>query len=235
MAETDVRQQGLNSKRYLNDKYKGYKRRFHPRDYWSCITHGIGIFFGIIATIYMAIEKSKSAEDAMFPYVAFGLSITALYATSSFYHYYNGPSEKLVRIRKLDHSIIFVLIAGSYTPILAKTLTGTHEVIFISVMWTLALLGCIMKVFWLNAPRRLYTSLYILMGWAILFSPKALFSMNTVSFWLLVAGGLSYTVGGVIYAIKKPNITEEFGFHEIFHCFILLGTILQFFSIGVFL
>ena len=79
MAETDVKQQGLNSKRYLNDKYKGYKRRFHPRDYWSCITHGIGIFFGIIATIYMAIEKSKSAEDAMFPYVAFGLSITALY------------------------------------------------------------------------------------------------------------------------------------------------------------
>ena len=77
MAETDIRQQSLNSKRYLNDKYKGYKRRFHPRDYWSCITHGIGIFFGIIATIYMAIEKSKSAEDAMFPYVAFGLSITA--------------------------------------------------------------------------------------------------------------------------------------------------------------
>lgn len=140
-----------------------------------------------------------------------------------------------MRIRKLDHSIIFVLIAGSYTPILAKTLTGTHEVIFISVMWTLALLGCIMKVLWLNAPRRLYTSLYILMGWAIVFSPKALFSMNTVSLWLLVAGGLSYTVGGVIYAIKKPNITEEFGFHEIFHCFILLETILQFFSIGVFL
>lgn len=208
---------------------------FNPRDYWSFITHAVGILFGLFATIYMIIDKWDEGRKVVISYAAFGFSIIALYAASSFYHYYNGSVEKLVRVRRLDHSVIFVLIAGSYTPVLLNTLAGSKGVIFVSVMWILAVAGSVMKVFWLNAPRWLYTSLYIIMGWAIVVSPKALFTMSRTSLLLLVAGGISYTVGAVIYIFKKPNITKSFGFHEIFHCFILLGTILQFFSIGIFL
>ena len=245
MAELNLRNNGLFKHRrkhkFKSDEGSIAKNAgtkiisFNPRDYWSFMTHAIGIVFGIFATIYMIAEKSGMKNESLIPYLAFGLSIVALYSASSFYHYYNGPKEKLVRVRKLDHSIIFVLIAGSYTPILSRTLTGTKEIVFLSAMWLLAALGCVMKIFWLNAPRWLYTSLYIIMGWAIVISPQALFSLSKQSLWLLVFGGLSYTAGAVLYILKKPNITESFGFHEIFHCFILLGTVLHFLSIGVYM
>ncbi len=219
-----------------------------PRDKWSFWTHFAGIVFGVMATIYFLIVKvfgtagvsgavgvSGAAGGTLsaVSFVVFGLSVIALYTGSSVYHYYNGPAEKLVRIRKLDHSMIYVMIAGSYTPVLANCLPMPKGAVFLAAIWLVALAGIVIKVCWLDAPRWLYTSLYILMGWSILVDPKSLGLIDPRCLAMIAAGGVAYTIGAVIYILKKPNLTEEFGFHEIFHCFILLGTLLQFIGIAV--
>ena len=219
-----------------------------PRDKWSFWTHFIGIILGIAATVYLFVARvigigasvggSAGAESGALQsasFVIFGLAMIALYTGSSVYHYYNGPAEKLLRLRKLDHSMIYVMIAGSYTPVLANCLPMPKGAVFLAVMWLIAFAGIIIKVFWLDAPRWLYTSMYIAMGWAIMVDPHALTTMQPQCLALLAAGGAFYTIGAVIYILKKPNITEEFGFHEIFHCFILLGTALQFVGIAFYI
>ncbi len=211
------------------------KKLFNPREEWSFKTHFVGIFFGIAATIYMWVTRWGEGAGTVASFVIFGLSIIALYTCSSVYHYSNGSAERQLRLRKLDHSMIYVLIAGSYTPVLYNCLEPTKGLVFLAVMWMLAAAGVIIKVCWFNAPRWLYTSMYVIMGWAIVVDPKALMTLDSNCLWLLVAGGISYTVGAVFYAIKKPNISEKFGFHELFHCFILLGTVFQFVSIAVFI
>ena len=205
------------------------------REEWSFKTHFIGIFFGIAATVFMWTDRLGQGAGTVASFVIFGLSIIALYTCSSVYHYSNGSAERIMRLRKLDHSMIYVLIAGSYTPVLYNCLEPSKGLIFLAVMWLVAAAGVIIKVCWFNAPRWLYTSMYILMGWAIMVDPKALLVLDPRCLWLLVAGGLSYTIGAVFYIIKKPNISEKFGFHELFHCFILLGTVFQFFSIALFI
>ena len=215
-----------------------------PRDKWSFWTHFAGIVFGVMATIYFMIVKvfgtagvSGAAGGTLsaVSFVVFGLSVIALYTGSSVYHYYNGPAEKLVRIRKLDHSMIYVMIAGSYTPVLANCLPMPKGAVFLAAIWLVALAGIVIKVCWLDAPRWLYTSLYILMGWSILVDPKSLGLIDPRCLAMIAAGGVAYTIGAVIYILKKPNLTEEFGFHEIFHCFILLGTALQFVGIAFYI
>lgn len=207
----------------------------NPRDEWSFKTHFLGIIFGIFATIYMWIDRMGEGFGSVASFVIFGISIIALYTCSSVYHYSNGSPQVQMRLRKLDHSMIYVLIAGSYTPVLYNCLTPEKGHIFLAVMWMVCAAGVIIKVCWFNAPRWLYTSMYIAMGWAIVIDPKALMTLDSRCLWLLVAGGLSYTIGAVFYIIKKPNISEKFGFHEIFHCFILLGTVFQFFAMGVYI
>lgn len=206
-----------------------------PRDEWSFKTHFTGILFGIAATLYMWADRIGEGTGTVASFVIFGLSIIALYTCSSIYHYSNGPDERIFRLRKLDHSMIYVLIAGSYTPVLYNCMEQPKGTIFLTAIWLVALAGVLIKVFWFNAPRWLYTSMYILMGWAIVIDPKALMQLDPRCLWLLVAGGLSYTIGAVFYILKKPNISDKFGFHELFHCFILLGTVFQFVSIAVFI
>ena len=200
------------------------------REEWSFKTHFVGIIFGIAATIWLWMRFSGAPS-----FVIFGLSIIALYTCSSVYHYYNGPEDILIRLRKLDHSMIYVLIAGTYTPVLANILPMPKGAIFLAVMWIVAAAGIIIKVAWLDAPRLLYTSMYIFMGWSILVEPSALGLMDPRCLGFLIAGGVSYTIGAVMYILKKPDITEEFGFHELFHCFILLGTIFHFIGIAFFI
>lgn len=224
-----------------------------PRDKWSFWTHFAGIVFGVAITIYFVFSRMMPAIGSIAgatgavesaagtgilqaaSFVIFGLSTIALYTGSSVYHYYNGPADILVRLRKMDHSMIYVMIAGSYTPVLANCLPMPKGAIFLAVMWAVAFAGIIIKVFWLDAPRWLYTSMYILMGWAIMVDPHALTLMAPQCLALIAAGGVAYTIGAVIYILKKPDITEEFGFHEIFHCFILLGTALQFVGIAFYI
>lgn len=204
------------------------------RDPISSFSHMIGAVVFAFATVLL-IAKTLFV-DAWSPkiligVIVFGASLVALYSASAIYHYSNGSQRKILVLRKLDHSMIYVLIAGSYTPILLKYMPQKEGLIFVSVMWLCAAVGVVIKLCWFNAPRWLQTVLYIAMGWAVLFDISIFKQMSGVALFLLAAGGISYTIGGVIYIVKKPNISAQFGFHELFHIFILMGSVFHYLMI----
>ena len=203
----------------------------------SSFTHLIGAIFFALATVLLivkAILETHCTAKVLVGVSLFGMSLIALYVASSVYHYANGSERKLLILRKLDHAMIYVLIAGTYTPILLQYMPGRKGWLFVAAIWACALLGILIKLCWFSAPRWLQTVLYIAMGWAILFDISVLQSMNRIAVLLLMVGGISYTVGAVIYMLKKPNITPSFGFHELFHIFVLLGSFFHFIMIFLF-
>ena len=155
----------------------------------------------------------------------FGLSLIALYSASAVYHYARAGEQVLRVLKKLDHSMIYVLIAGSYTPIVLKYMQAPGAYLFLMVIWGIALFGIAVKLVWIDAPRFLGTILYLLMGWAVIFRFDVVLSMPAPAITLLAIGGLSYTIGGVIYILKKPNLSQVLGFHELFHLFVLAGSV----------
>jgi hemolysin III len=194
----------------------------------SSLTHLVGAFFSLIGLILLI----KYSLDTSNPYntmilAVFGISSILLYSASSTYHK-SLSSEKVIKVlRRVDHSMIYVLIAGTYTPICLIALKGKlGTVLFLSV-WLLALIGILLKIVWFDAPRWLYTGFYILMGWISIFVIVPIIkAVSLGGFMWLLAGGLFYTVGAVIYATKRPKINLKlFGFHEIFHIFIMLGSL----------
>lgn len=202
----------------------------NPRDEWSFKTHFLGALLSVVATAYMIIHYivvGGLGLGTLLSYVVFGLSLIALYSCSAIYHYSNGNEQVYTRLRKLDHSMIYVLIAGSYTPILYNGMPVPKAYIYLGIIWGFALVGIIIKICWLNAPRWLYTSIYILMGWAIIFDIKSLAALPTLTIVFLALGGISYTTGAVMYILKKPNWFKQFGFHEIFHVFIMIGSLMH--------
>lgn len=203
----------------------------NPRDAISAYTHLAGAILSAIGTVILVIKGAYLIGNSSAKFVGalvFGLSLIALYTASTAYHWYRGSEQSIKMLRKLDHSMIYVLIAGTYTPILLGYMEEKKAIIFTCTMWAVAILGIVIKLFWMNAPRILSTILYIAMGWAIVFDLPAIAGMEPGAFALLLAGGLAYTVGAVIYAIKKPNISKDFGFHELFHVFVMIGSFFQY-------
>lgn len=201
----------------------------------NSLTHGIGFFLSIIALILMIFKgiSNDLSPIGLVSVIIFGVSLCLLYLTSSTYHGVNTKDNIILNLRKLDHSMIFILIAGSYAPYCLISLSDYKGSIFFIVIASLAILGISFKLIWFNSPRWLQTSLYIILGWAAIFMLKPL--SNTLSFeslFLLVLGGILYTIGGVIYGIKPKKLTfGVFGFHEIFHIFIMLGSLCHFISV----
>ncbi|MDP9028106.1 MAG: hemolysin III family protein [Actinomycetota bacterium] len=141
-----------------------------------------------------------------------------LFGISAVYHRFNWNPTTLALFRRLDHSNIFLLIAGTYTPLAVNALVFPKNVVLLSVIWTGALLGIAFRIFWLKAPRLLYVALYILLGWGAILYIGDLVAANVATMILVVVGGLSYTAGAVFYALKRPNPKPGvFGFHELFH------------------
>jgi hemolysin III len=129
-----------------------------------------------------------------------------------------------VLLKRIDHANIFLLIAGSYTPLTVLCLTQPKQTILLSIIWGGAGLGILFRIFFISAPRWLYVPLYILLGWAALAFIVDFYNANAVTMTLILIGGLFYTVGAVVYGLKKPNpFPGRFGFHEIFHTFTLLA------------
>jgi hemolysin III len=141
-----------------------------------------------------------------------------LFGTSAIYHRFNwGPKAKLA-LKRFDHANIFLLIAGTYTPIAVLALPPQQGLLLLTLVWVGALLGIGFRVFWVHAPRWLYVFLYLVMGWAAVMYLGELLEANLAMMVLVVVGGLAYTVGAIVYGLKKPNpIPGVFGFHEIFH------------------
>lgn len=205
----------------------------------SGFSHLIGGVLSVAGLVLLVVYASLYGEGAwdIVSYAIFGTGLVLLYTFSSLYHLLN-LGEKGTRVfKKFDHMMIYVLIAASYTPICLGPLRGGWGWSIFGIVWALAVLGIILTAVWIKAPRWLTTSIYIAMGWLviIMFYPliKTFYEANALSslLWLL-AGGIFYTIGGVIYGLKKsPFTTKHFGFHEIFHIFVMLGSFCQFWFI----
>ncbi len=197
----------------------------------NSLTHLAGAVLSLIALalmLYKGIIRDIGAVGIL-SILIFGISMFALYTTSGIYHLVIAKEKILLRLKKLDHSMIFVLIAGTYTPILTYVTQGRQRIVMLSLIWGIALAGVLFKIFWINAPRWFYTGIYLGMGWISVFMIGRIYAaMGPRGIMLLLAGGLSYTAGAVIYGMKKPDISRHFGFHELFHCFVLTGTFFHF-------
>jgi len=202
------------------------------REITSALTHLGGAIFAVIGMIMLLYNAIKSNNTmSIIAFIVFGLSMILLYSTSTIYHFIDASKKKAKLVmRKLDHIMIFVLISGTYTPICLLALKNIAGYTLLSVVWTITIIGVFIKIFWINAPRWVSSGLYIGMGWlsVLVFIPLVK-SMPLGGVLWLVLGGIMYTVGGIIYGLKKPNIDKPwFGFHELFHLFVLAGTFCHF-------
>ncbi|WP_294471314.1 hemolysin III family protein [uncultured Intestinimonas sp.] len=200
---------------------------------WSAITHGMGAALGVLGTVLLlwrvaALNQGGAAFGA---FLLYGLSMIGLYTASTLYHCLRTGVKGRIALRKYDHISIYFLIAGSYTPICALMLVQDGGIPMLAAVWTVALAGTALAVAWISAPRWLTSAIYLLMGWMALFLlPGLLRNMPVEGMLWLVLGGVLYTVGGVLYAVKWPGRNNpRFGCHEIFHVFILLGSVAHFF------
>lgn len=195
----------------------------------SCATHAFGAVLSLLGGFVFLLRgiADKTGPTQLSSAMCFCLSLIALYSASAIYHYYPGTASSggIKRLlRKLDHSMIYVLIAGSYTPFALTVLPGQKGYTFCAILWGIALVGILIKLCWLSAPRILCTAAYLAMGWAVVFAWSDFAAAAPGCLWLLLAGGICYSVGAVFYALKWPNFNSEFTFHELFHLFILAGS-----------
>lgn len=202
------------------------------REPFNGISHMVGAFLSIAALILMILKSAYSYGGAqeIWAILIFGISMFLLYSTSAIYHMVKASDKVIAYLRKLDHSMIYVLIAGSYTPFCLISLRGTKGLILFIIISIMAIAGVLFKMIWFNSPRWLSTLFYVGMGWlaAFVISPLAA-ALSQTGIFLLILGGVFYTVGAIIYA-TKPNYFKfkNLGFHEIFHLFILLGSLSHF-------
>ncbi len=187
----------------------------------GAVLSGVGLGVLVLRLLFGGSVPAPMAAAA----VVFCLSLIALYSASSVYHFARRGEAALRRLKKLDHSMIYVLIAGSYTPIVLRYMAAPRSYVFLGAIWAIALAGIAVKLLWIDAPRFLGTILYLLLGWAIAFDFGVVLSMPAPAIALLAAGGLSYTAGGIIYIVKKPNPGPMLGFHELFHLFVIGGSV----------
>ena len=203
------------------------------REPGSAITHFIGMMMAVFAAVPLLIKAGLTSGSRCFTAMAvFMASMILLYGASAAYHSVNLSGRPLNLFRKLDHMMIFVLIAGSYTPVCLMVLDGNMGHTLLILVWGAALAGMLIKACWINCPKWSSSVIYIAMGWLCLLVFGQLWAtLPTAAFLWLLAGGIAYTVGGVIYALKLPIFNSKhknFGSHEVFHLFVMAGSICHF-------
>lgn len=200
---------------------------------WSAITHGAGAVLAAVGTVLLLIRCVLLGLSAwhVVSFLIYGLSMVGLYTASTLYHCRNVSVKGRIALRKYDHASIYFLIAGTYTPICLLTLPQDGGIPMLIVVWAVALAGTVMALVWIDAPRWVTAGVYLFMGWMSVFMiPALLRNLSPLGFFWLALGGVLYTVGGVLYAVKWPGRNNpRFGCHEIFHLFILLGSVAHFF------
>ncbi len=203
------------------------------REPGSAITHFIGMLAAIIFTAPLLLKASTlGGSTTLIAMAIFMASMILLYGASATYHSLPVTGRVLRVFRKIDHMMIFVLIAGSYTPICMIVLGGTLGYTLLAIVWGIAALGMLIKALWITCPKWFSSVIYIAMGWVCVgvFGPL-LHTLSLPAFGWLLAGGIIYTVGGIIYALKLPLFNSRhsfFGSHEIFHLFVMGGSICHF-------
>ncbi|MGJ0847096.1 PAQR family membrane homeostasis protein TrhA [Tissierella praeacuta] len=204
------------------------------KDPFSAISHLIGAILSIIGSIVLIYyAKQKHSLLYMVSFIIYGISLISLYTASTVYHWLPlSDGDKLI-YRKIDHMMIYVLIAGTYTPICLISLHGPWGWSLFIGIWAIAMGGIILKSISMDIPRWISTAIYIIMGWIVaiaLFPLKKALSLAGIS-WL-IGGGILYTVGAIIYGQKWPHTNcKWFGFHELFHLFVMAGSACHFWMI----
>ena len=205
----------------------------------NSITHLSGALLSFVALFAMLAKGliNNASNIAIASVTIFGISLILLYTVSGTYHGIMSSDKIINFFQKLDHSMIFILIAGSYAPFCLIALGGSKGTIFFTTIASIAIAGILFRMLWFNCPRWLQTALYIGLGWAAIFMIKPLSqALSPISLALLVLGGILYTIGGILYGIKPKKLQiGKFGFHEIFHIFIILGSLCHFICVFIYL
>lgn len=209
------------------------RKIMNAKDPGSSVTHFIGLLMAIFSSLPLLIKAAKNPGYIHTLSLAiFIISMILLYLASTIYHTLNISEKVNQRLKKFDHMMIYVLIAGTYTPICTIALDGTVGIALLCIIWGLAIAGIIITGIWVNSPKWLSSVVYIAMGWTcVLAFTQITNSLPSAAFNWLMAGGVIYTVGGLIYALKLPifnNKHKYFGSHEIFHLFVMAGSICHF-------
>jgi hemolysin III len=196
--------------------------------------HAVAALGAVAATVGLLL-RTQDDPIRLLSMLVFGLSMIELYALSAVYHIGSWQGRRRTVLRALDHANIFVLIAGTYTPICVNVLSGWLRTGVLALIWSLALAGVIGAVFTLRLPRWLSTGLYIVMGWvSVAAAPEIARILPWEALGLLVGGGVLYSVGALIYALRRPDpFPRVFGYHEIFHLFVIAGSAAFLFAIWV--
>ncbi|MGR6835866.1 PAQR family membrane homeostasis protein TrhA [Syntrophomonas erecta] len=216
----------------MNETRRGSLPIWPARDPASAISHLTGFLLALIGTVWLLIYGARTGGKSYAgAFAVFGITMMLLYLASTLYHWLDLGTAGNLLLRKLDHAMIYVMIAGTYTPICVIALQGLWGTGLLLAIWGLALGGIILTLFYFAAPRWLTTAIYILMGWLVVgaFVPLTK-TLPLMGFVWLVVGGVLYTIGGIIYGRKRSFINlPGFGFHEVFHIFVLLGSISHYF------
>ncbi len=198
---------------------------------WSAITHGVGAALAAAGTAALLVSAAAQGKWLLFGlFAVYGLSMVCLYTASTLYHCLRVSVPGRSALRKYDHCSIYLLIAGSYTPLCLTVLRDIGGIPLVVAVWVLAAAGIALTIAKLAIPRWLTSGIYLFMGWLAIFAIVPIYQvLPPAGFFWLLTGGLLYTVGGVLYAVKWPlRDSPRFGCHEIFHVFILLGSIAHF-------
>jgi len=190
----------------------------------NAVSHGIGALFGIIALITMVIRSDSTRETIAG--LAFGIALIFLYGSSTLYHSFPSSMIKTKSVfRRFDHSAIFVLITGTYTAFVLLTMDVFIGYLLLGILWTLTIIGIVLKSIWIKRFQIIHVVIYLAMGWSVVFIIGDVIGGLGNGFWLLLAGGISYTVGVGFYAMRfKYN-------HFIWHLFVLMGSVFHFIAI----
>jgi hemolysin III len=204
----------------------------------NAVTHSIGAVLSVVGLlVLLAVGFRNGSTRQIVAFSIFGASLVAMYSVSTLYHGLPLSTRGIARARRLDHVMIYILIAGTYTPVCLLLLPDRLGISLLVVVWTLAAIGTVQKIAWMRAPVWLSTALYLGMGWIAVVVIKPLLNAAPRGFFLwLLAGGLFYSVGAVVHGVKWPRravagTRRMFGPHEIWHLFVMAGSFSHYWAI----
>lgn len=210
--------------------------RFRVKEPMNTLTHFIPFLAGWVGLFFL-ILLSRDNLSKVITMSIFGLSVIALYGVSSLYHSLRTTPRNELTLRKIDHMSIYILIAGSYTPVFYYGLNGAWRWAMLISVWVLAIIGIILKIWFMNAPRYVSTAFYVSLGWiALVPIVQLVHNLPLGAILMMVAAGVMYTFGAIVYAAKIFRIPRiNLGFHEIFHLFVVAGTVIHFIMILIYI
>ncbi len=193
--------------------------------------HQAAFFIALIMCFFLI--RKNLGESSLLPVLVYSVSLCTLFGISTLYHRINWNQRARVWMRRLDHSAIFFLIAGTVTPVCYLGLSTEHSSTILWAVWIAAGAGILQSLFWVSAPKWISSILYVTVGWlAAPYLPELNASLGTMNLLFILGGGIVYTLGAVVYAIKKPNPWPRyFGYHEIFHILVVIAAAIQFMAV----